>query len=480
MGGVEAAHYHMNIVLYNFAKERNSLDLPSGGTTRSCVLKEQSSVTSPVVDMSGVDGLYNYAYIPSFNRYYYVTDIVKVTNDITRYSLAVDVLATYRSDILASSQYVLRSTNNVDVSIVDSWYPQKSGNKSVMKNLQFFDQDAEGTYILGIVGPSDGSITGAVQYVMMNAVNLSALMNFLFTDSNFVDEITDDVVKTFFNPFQYVVDCMYFPFGWDTYGDQLKLGWFEPKNGDSPVYCKYLDTISWTGADITIDIPRPVSDANDFHNYAPYADYRLYIPYFGWTDIDGNLLKNDAQLELYFSVDFPSGTMMCEIVGKQSAMIITTLETQCAAKIPLAQVSYAQSLTPSNIVSGAVKLSSIFGTGNTAMNRAIDLVTSEGVKEKMTGITDAIGNASKQVSTKGQMGCISQKQFEWRVMFVCNYYESVDTDINKFGAPCCKTLTLSSLGSGFCQCMGPHIEISSALTGEIDQIESYLKGGIYL
>lgn len=477
MGGVEAAHYHMNITLYNFAKERNSLDLPSGGTVRSCVLKEQSSITSPVVDMSGVDGLYNYAYIPSFDRYYYVTDIVKVTNDITRYSLAVDVLATYRSEILASSQYVLRSTNNVDVSIVDSWYPQKSGNKSTMKNLQFFDQEAEGTYILGVVGPSDGSITGAVQYVMMNAANLSKLMNFLFTDSNFADEITDDVVKTFFNPFQYVVDCMYFPFGWDTYGDNLRLGWFEPKDGDSPVRCKYLDTISWTGADITIDIPRPVSNAQDFHNYAPYADYRLYIPYFGWTDIDANLLKNDAQLELYFSVDFPTGTMMCEIVGKQSAMIITTLETQCAAKIPLAQVAYSQSINPGNIVSSVAKAGAWFASG---MMEIIDPNDELGTAEIITGIGDGIANASKQVSTKGQMGCISQKQFEWRVMFVCNYFESVATDINKFGAPCCKTLTLSSLGSGFCQCMNPHVEISSALTGEVDQIESYLKGGVYL
>lgn len=465
----------MNITVYNISKKTNSLERPAGGTEITGVLlKTPCSVISPVLELSKLPSLCNYVYIPSFARYYWIDNIEKKTNTIDTVYLKLDVLATYREEILASSQYVLRSTSNYDTSIADTWYPQKSGEQVIMQVEQFFSNDRPGTYILGVVGKSGGtpSITGSVQYAMVTKEMLGELMDYLFSADNFTAEIVDDVVKTFFNPFQYIVDCMYFPFQFDASGDELKMGWFEPKtNTGDPIDCKYLTQTSWNGGSIDISIPRAVSDKNDYKNYAPFSSYRLYIPYFGWTEIDANLLKYDNTLELYFTLDYPTGTLMCSITGKDSLNIITTLETQCATKIPLAQVSYSQS-----VLSGA---SAIVGGLASGAGTLLSALGFDSAGDKLSGIGDSVGTATKQISTKGSIGCISQKDFEWRVMLLCTYFTSVDIDRNDFGSPCCKTLQLSTL-SGYCRCLEPHIEIDKAFYQEINEIESYLSGGVYI
>ena len=65
----------MQVLFYNHAKRSNSTKLPTGGTEIACVLKDECSVTSPVLELK-TDGYptYNYAYISDFDRYYYVSD----------------------------------------------------------------------------------------------------------------------------------------------------------------------------------------------------------------------------------------------------------------------------------------------------------------------------------------------------------------------------------------------------------------------
>ena len=92
----------MNITLYQTTAEQNRLNKTlNNALSLSGTLREETSVTSPsiVIEHSNPVG-YNYAYIPAFGRYYYINDITSVRNGIWRLSLSVDVLMTYRSDIL--------------------------------------------------------------------------------------------------------------------------------------------------------------------------------------------------------------------------------------------------------------------------------------------------------------------------------------------------------------------------------------------
>lgn len=51
----------------------------------------------------------NYAYIPDFEKYYFVSDITIYPNTIHTLELEVDVLETYKEDILESNATVSRS-----------------------------------------------------------------------------------------------------------------------------------------------------------------------------------------------------------------------------------------------------------------------------------------------------------------------------------------------------------------------------------
>lgn len=465
----------MDIIVYNFSKRTNSTKRPTGGTTiNNVVLKTPCDVLSPVLELTKMPSLANYAFIPKLGRYYWIESIERKTNAVDVVKLSVDVLATYRDNILSSNQYVLRSSSNYDTSIMDTWYPQKSGCTVLTTKTEFYTYDTE-CYMLGVVSKSAESVTGATQYALMYKGQVKELLDFLFTPENFTSEIVDDVVKTFFNPFQYITDCMYFPFNpkKDLGLNDLKLGWFEPKGSDGQnVACTYIKDKAWKGSTLQVAIPRPISgDINDYRNYAPFCTYRMYIPFAGWINLDANLLKGQTAIDIIGTLDYPTGTLLLEIRSVPSANIITTIECQCATKIPLAQVSYSQS-----ILSGA---SAIIGGIAEGASNVLDLIGFDSASEKVSGIGDSIRTAGKQVSTKGQMGCIAQSEFIWDIILECDYFSSVQTDREDFGSPCCKTLNIGSL-SGYCRCLDPHIAISTAFKGELEAIENYLKGGVYI
>lgn len=73
--------------------------------------KETVDIINPVVMLkSDVPILKNYAYIPEFGRYYFITSIQIQPNKIYKLFLECDVLESFKSDILASYGLVTRST----------------------------------------------------------------------------------------------------------------------------------------------------------------------------------------------------------------------------------------------------------------------------------------------------------------------------------------------------------------------------------
>lgn len=104
----------VEIRLYSTAAERNKLNkalsdpLILGGN-----LREQCSLLAPSIVVQGEKTIaaYNYAYIPDFNRYYFINSIESVRNDLWRLTLAVDVLMSYRNEISALSCVVESNTS---------------------------------------------------------------------------------------------------------------------------------------------------------------------------------------------------------------------------------------------------------------------------------------------------------------------------------------------------------------------------------
>ena len=99
----------IDLYINNSEQERISKTLTSrlqlDGTLRA-----ETSVINPTVIIEAQNpSIYNYMHIPLFHRYYYITDITSVRDDLWRVSGKVDVLMSYESEL-----------QNVPVIVADS------------------------------------------------------------------------------------------------------------------------------------------------------------------------------------------------------------------------------------------------------------------------------------------------------------------------------------------------------------------------
>lgn len=86
-------------------------------------LVEGTSVSNPdiLVESATLPGG-NYAHIPAFGRYYYITGIDSEHNGLWRIHMHVDVLKSYESQILANTAVIARSSDTFNLYLEDSRY----------------------------------------------------------------------------------------------------------------------------------------------------------------------------------------------------------------------------------------------------------------------------------------------------------------------------------------------------------------------
>ena len=99
--------------------EKIGKSLDSGVTFNNCVLKDSTSVFKPIVRIASDNGdipTFNYMYIQALGRYYFIDDIVSINNNLWEISAHVDVLETYKNDILGNSA-ILENTEKKSVNM---------------------------------------------------------------------------------------------------------------------------------------------------------------------------------------------------------------------------------------------------------------------------------------------------------------------------------------------------------------------------
>ena len=106
----------MDIILYSNNSDTKVLNksLTALATVSGVKLKEYTSIINPVLLLTKSANVIaaNYVYISEFGRYYYITNLEYQTNDIVALTLAVDVLYSFRTAILASEITAIRSSNH--------------------------------------------------------------------------------------------------------------------------------------------------------------------------------------------------------------------------------------------------------------------------------------------------------------------------------------------------------------------------------
>ena len=88
---------------------------------KTITLKNDCDLVNPYVVLKLDDVLFlsNYAYIPKFKRYYFITGIEILSKTLVAVSMHVDVLESFKSDILAGTVHITESSNT------DNNYPKE-------------------------------------------------------------------------------------------------------------------------------------------------------------------------------------------------------------------------------------------------------------------------------------------------------------------------------------------------------------------
>lgn len=115
--------YKYTLKLYKNSSENN--DVSKTLTDEHKVTGYSRAVVdmlNPVIELAGIEvNSYNYCYVQELNRYYYIENINISPNGVYRLSMRIDVLMTYRDDIMASHGLITKNreynpyTGDVDV-----------------------------------------------------------------------------------------------------------------------------------------------------------------------------------------------------------------------------------------------------------------------------------------------------------------------------------------------------------------------------
>lgn len=86
----------MKIELYHNSSDNNVIHKSlSGKLELTGTLRDSTDIRKPQILVELDDGSYNYAYIPEFSRYYYITDWTHVRNHAMIATMSSDVLMSF-------------------------------------------------------------------------------------------------------------------------------------------------------------------------------------------------------------------------------------------------------------------------------------------------------------------------------------------------------------------------------------------------
>ena len=466
----------MEVVLYTYTKRENSTALPNSGTNFNCNLKADCSIISPRITIQTRNNPtgFNYAYIISFGRYYFISDWVYSPGYWEAY-LKIDVLASWRSDILNSTQYVLRSASNSDSHVIDTIYPAKSGAVKTAEVSSSFTgwpnnitASVEGTYVVGIVAPqpwlSEIVNPYGIQYVAMTSANFTKLMNKLLSVESYGSWL-DDAKKAAFNPFQFIVSVKWFPFdiGRNPLAAEqtsLNLGWYTFTGVTS--YLPYANPrFSSTLGELS---PHPQSERGEYLNKAPYRTVYCSLPGYGTIVLSTDSWRGETAVNC--DVDIITGAARYYIIN--NGIQIASVDTEIGVNIPIAQIS-------TNIFGGVSS-----GVG-IAANLAANLAAGNylgAVAGTAVGVGNAIETVAPQAQSKGTPGTrailLNNPMIKlWAIDLLV-----VDEDNEDRGRPLCKKVVLSTL-SGYTLVADADIKLSGTAS-EQTMIKNFMEGGFFL
>lgn len=356
----------MNIYYWqNFYKKKNSTRQPaSSGTTASVTLKTPTSFRTPVIECSNVPKDANYFKIASgvwtaYDAYYFVTDVISVTNAIAEFHLTLDVLATYKSLIGTTAAYIVRAddttnynpllTDPLNHATNDILIESASSTMKYGSSINVFDVSTF-RYILSAVGNPDTGINyaynnGVATNYIMSGASVALLCEELCSTS-----FLENLVKEFTNPMEAIIKCIALPVnlsGMTIHNDDhIYLGTHDTDVIVNTLVDRVLESTT------LLDRPTSMEGSQTYLNHSPYVTATIYLPFVGVCPLDIDLVTGKS-LTLKTTIDCFTGDITYAIKDTVNGTIYQTFSGNCSTDIPISSMNYSATATIGGLLSTA-------------------------------------------------------------------------------------------------------------------------------
>lgn len=520
-----------NVRFYNYSKPVNSTRRPSTSDSYdrlSVNVKTSSSIINPVLELRiGKVPEYTYCYIEEFKRYYFITDITSSLG-VWIISTSVDVLASFRTDIRNSTQYVARAASNYSGDLIDTMYntgaPTYSQNAAASDNVErynglswasvkWFNKDVkDGCVAFNVVGGKSGSQQTGNTWFIMSMTDFNSLIGGMLSyEPSDIGDVPKDIAMAVMNPVQYITSAVWFPVMPIASNVGVKLNPISPKMTIGPITYDVHDDFGITlPADIivmdkvavekyrlSLSIPKhPNGTTYPYLNLAPYSQLNLFFQPFGDIPIDTVKVYGKSTLYINWNIDYTTGN--CIYTINDGSRMISSGNVQIGVPLPLFSISYdaapGMALVGVNYLKGQMGTESSIGNiaqgasdlWNGVKNAFTNMVTGETrfpAPEANTAVLDKVSDTIQacfgQVASQGSQG--SFLTYNIGRPFIYGWFlTETEHDDTRFGRPCNKKLKLSTL-SGMAVCRNAVVPFTAGATElEAEQVCGLLNSGVYI
>lgn len=468
-------------------------------------LRDESSVVNPTLIIEHATfPAWNYAYIPAFNRYYFIAEITSVRTGLWRISFRVDVLMSYKETIGETYAMVDRNEHSYDPYLFDDLYPPRY-NKEVSEYTVFnvagftptirfkTDVDLVETPHIAVTSintqrqnVNEDSASPDPAYLPAikgnNFVNGLRLMTYAL-DSTDLSALTRDLITNSSHA-SYILSVIAFPYELDSSGSldlmNLYVGNDTVKTaGNTPIKVQSLKNpfISYA---VLNDFMMDASE--DFLDFEPYKVRELYVPFCGWYKIPYEVCAGHEIL-VYYSIDQIMGAATAYVYDKTAHRLLWSSPCQLGTKLPVNTTNALENKKTEdsnnlNLIMSLVGSAASIGIGAATSN---PIAVAGGVLAGANGIASYIDKANHiidraQATAANATTAMSSPQ-KCR-MRVTRFYSSEydEAFAHQFGKPLRRVRRLSSL-TGHTVVSSIHLEIAGAYPAEVNAIESILKEG---
>lgn len=445
-------------------------------------------------------------------RYYFISNVTYLTNDLVQIDCTEDCLATYKSAISNTSQYVLRAAGSYDGTIPDTMAittAQPEVKKTFTSSPLF--STSPNYYVVGLVNTLTSATKrkGTVSYIAFTGGQLSRLINAM---NGF--EVTAETAGM--TPFDYIasVTAIYADISSAlnsvTGNIAFNQYWYIQ---DIPYNTISKDLVITSTGTLSIPHhPQLNSTTKQYLDYEPYSNYQLLAGPFGSINIDRRIFNTwinygvivdvttgDAILYLRDSVMNTPSTVHDAITNSahiahascgvnvqisaqgfnpQGGEIASFAKTQATWNLASSMASQIASAGLFNVLSGGAGgaipgISAAINFGGSVINTAAEY-------QKIN-----FNAAAAPLMTLGVNGSASAIMSSYLVL-IAHFVREESSVKNKFGYPLHKYIALSRLSAGttgtngYIKCGSNDIYIQGALLPEQQVVRTHMLEGFYL